>query len=67
MRYEDIDDEQLVSMLHESSDDAKDILFDKYNDFNESKWLNDIDSPRYESINDNRNDSNAFEKVNEWE
>ena len=30
MRYEDIDDEQLVSMLHESSDDAKDILFDNY-------------------------------------
>ena len=30
MRYEDINDEQLISMLHESSDDAKDILFEKY-------------------------------------
>ena len=29
MRYEDINDEQLISMLHESSDDAKDILFEK--------------------------------------
>ena len=29
MRYEDISDEQLISMVHEASDDAKDILFEK--------------------------------------
>lgn len=44
MRYEDIDDEQLVSMLHESSDDAKDILFDKY------KYIIDIELKKYSSM-----------------
>lgn len=30
MKYEDIDDQELICMLHESSEEAKDILFEKY-------------------------------------
>ena len=30
MQYKDIDDSQLISMIHEASEDAKNILFDKY-------------------------------------
>lgn len=44
MRYEDIDDEQLVSMLHESSEDAKDILFEKY------KYIIEIELKKYSSM-----------------
>jgi RNA polymerase sporulation-specific sigma factor len=44
MRYNDIDDEQLVSMLHESSEDAKDILFEKY------KYIIDIELKKYSSM-----------------
>ena len=41
MRYEDINDEQLISMVHEASDDAKDILFEKY------KYIIDIEMKKY--------------------
>lgn len=44
MRYEDIDDEQLISMLHESSDEAKDILFEKY------KYIIEIELKKYSSM-----------------
>lgn len=44
MRYEDIDDEQLISMVHEASDDAKDILFEKY------KYIIDIELKKYSSM-----------------
>lgn len=41
MEYKDINDNQLISMLHESSDDAKDILFEKY------KYIIDIEMKKY--------------------
>ena len=44
MRYEDIDDEQLISMVHEASDDANDILFEKY------KYIIDIELKKYSSM-----------------
>lgn len=44
MRYEDIDDGQLISMLHESSEEAKDILFEKY------KYIIDIELKKYSSM-----------------
>ncbi len=44
MRYEDIDDQQLINMLHESSEDAKDILFEKY------KYIIDIELKKYSSM-----------------
>lgn len=44
MRYEDIDDGQLISMLHESSEDAKDILFEKY------RYIIDIELKKYSSM-----------------
>ena len=44
MRYEDINDEQLISMVHEASDDAKDILFEKY------KYIIDIELKKYSSM-----------------
>jgi RNA polymerase sporulation-specific sigma factor len=44
MRYEDISDEQLISMVHEASDDAKDILFEKY------KYIIDIELKKYSSM-----------------
>ena len=44
MRYEDIDDGQLISMLHESSEDAKDILFEKY------RYIIEIELKKYSSM-----------------
>ena len=44
MRYEDIDDGQLISMLHESSEEAKDILFEKY------KYIIEIELKKYSSM-----------------
>ena len=44
MRYEDIDDGQLISMLHESSEEAKDILFEKY------RYIIDIELKKYSSM-----------------
>ena len=44
MRYEDIDDGQLISMLHESSEEAKDILFEKY------KYIIEIELKLYSSM-----------------
>jgi RNA polymerase sporulation-specific sigma factor len=44
MRYEDINDEQLICMLHESSEDAKDLLFEKY------KYIIDIEIRKYMSM-----------------
>jgi len=44
MRYEEISDEQLISMVHEASDDAKDILFEKY------KYIIDIELKKYSSM-----------------
>jgi RNA polymerase sporulation-specific sigma factor len=44
MRYEEINDEQLISMVHEASDDAKDILFEKY------KYIIDIELKKYSSM-----------------
>lgn len=44
MRYEDINDQELIHMLHESSEDAKDILFRKY------KYIIDIEMKKYASM-----------------
>ena len=44
MRYEDINDEQLIVMLHESSEDAKDILFEKY------RYIIEIELKKYSSM-----------------
>ena len=44
MRYQDINDEQLICMLHESSEDAKDILFEKY------KYIIEIELKKYSSM-----------------
>ena len=44
MNYEEINDEHLISMLHESSEDAKDILFEKY------KYIIDIELKKYSSM-----------------
>lgn len=41
MDYKNIDDSQLIMMLHESSDEAKDILFEKY------KYIIDIEMKKY--------------------
>ncbi|MGN1371887.1 MAG: sigma-70 family RNA polymerase sigma factor [Candidatus Coprovivens sp.] len=41
MQYKDIDDSQLISMIHEASEDAKNILFDKY------KYIIDIELKKY--------------------
>jgi len=41
MNYNDINDHELVLMLHESSDEAKDILFQKY------KYIIDIEMKKY--------------------
>lgn len=43
MKYSSYNDGELISMLHESSEDAKDILFEKYNyiiDIEVKKYLN---------------------------
>ena len=37
MKYTDVDDGQLINMLHEASEDAKDLLFEKY------KYIIDIE------------------------
>ena len=44
MNYRDISDEQLIYMLHESSEDAKDLLFEKY------KYIIDIELKKYSSM-----------------
>lgn len=41
MKYDDINDQELISMLHESSEDAKDILFEKY------QYIIDIEMKKY--------------------
>lgn len=41
MKYSDIDDSQLIYMLRESSEEAKDILFQKYN------YIIDIEVKKY--------------------
>lgn len=41
MVYEDYEDSQLVQMIHESSDEAKDVLFEKY------KYIIDIEIKKY--------------------
>ena len=41
MVYKDIDDSQLIGMIHEASEDAKDILFEKY------KYIIDIEMKKY--------------------
>lgn len=44
MNYNDIDDGELLLMLHESSEDAKDILFDKY------KYIIDVEIRKYTNV-----------------
>ncbi len=44
MKYKDIDDGELLLMLHESSEDAKDILFEKY------KYIIDIETRKYANV-----------------
>ncbi|MGN0967356.1 MAG: hypothetical protein ACI4OP_07280 [Candidatus Coprovivens sp.] len=44
MVYEEYGDEQLINLLHESSEEAKDILFDKY------KYIIDIEIRKYISM-----------------
>lgn len=41
MKYKDTSDGQLINMLHEASEDAKDILFEKY------KYIIDIEMKKY--------------------
>lgn len=41
MKYKDINDYELINMLHESSEEAKDILFEKY------KYIIDIEMKKY--------------------
>jgi RNA polymerase sporulation-specific sigma factor len=41
MDYNNVDDNQLIMMVHESSDEAKDILFEKY------KYIIDIEMKKY--------------------
>ena len=44
MVYEEYGDEQLINLLHESSEEAKDKLYDKY------KYINDIEIRKYMSM-----------------
>lgn len=44
MRYKDINDQELIMMLHESSEEAKDILFEKY------RYIIDIEMKKYSSM-----------------
>lgn len=44
MKYSEINDQELIIMLHESSDEAKDILFEKY------KYIIDIEMRKYSSM-----------------
>lgn len=41
MEYKDTNDGQLINMLHEASEDAKDVLFEKY------KYIIDIEMKKY--------------------
>ena len=41
MKYKDTNDGQLINMLHEASEDAKDVLFEKY------KYIIDIEMKKY--------------------
>ena len=44
MVYEDYKDEQLIGLMRESSEEAKDILFDKY------RYIIDIEIKKYMSM-----------------
>ena len=44
MNYNDIDDGELLLMLHEASEDAKDILFEKY------KYIIDVEIRKYTNV-----------------
>ena len=44
MEYEDYNDQELITMIRESSEDAKDILFEKY------KYIIDIELKKYSNI-----------------
>lgn len=44
MKYSEINDQELIIMLHESSEEAKDILFEKY------KYIIDIEMRKYSSM-----------------
>ncbi len=44
MKYEDYNDQELVLMMRESSEEAKDILFDKY------RYIIDIELKKYSNI-----------------
>lgn len=46
MIYEDYSDDQLVQMIYESSEEAKDIIFDKY------KYIIDIEVRKYSKMAD---------------
>lgn len=44
MNYDELNDNELISMIHESSEDAKDLLFEKY------KYIIDIEIKKYSSM-----------------
>lgn len=44
MKYKDTSDGQLITMLHEASEDAKDVLFEKY------KYIIDIEIKKYSKM-----------------
>lgn len=44
MKYKDTNDGQLINMLHEASEDAKDVLFEKY------KYIIDIEMKKYSKM-----------------
>ena len=44
MKYEEYNDQELIMMIRESSEEAKDILFDKY------KYIIDIELKKYSNI-----------------
>ena len=44
MKYKDYNDHELIMMMRESSEEAKDILFDKY------KYIIDIELKKYSNI-----------------
>lgn len=46
MFYDDYNDNQLVQMIHESSEEAKDLIFDKY------KYIIDIEVRKYSKMAD---------------
>ena len=44
MNYDELNDSELISMIHESSEEAKDLLFAKY------KYIIDIEMKKYSSM-----------------